>query len=67
MKTSTTKINLTGYFYVVHSPDDEDECGKGWYATVYVTDTKTDQSPLFHYESQAEAYARKHGGVRRVD
>ena len=67
-------MDLKGYYYVTYSPDDEAECGKGWYAHVYPRSTEVDGvkeygdcGPLCASDREAEAWARKHGGRKRVD
>ncbi|MGB0854911.1 MAG: hypothetical protein ACPGSI_16565 [Pikeienuella sp.] len=62
-----TKAN-TDFFDLVHSPDDEESTGKGWYAmTINIDGTEAEESGLFETEAEARQWAREHGGVRQLN
>lgn len=57
----------TDFYEIVHSPDDEEATGKGWYAyTINRDGSSAEESELMATEQHARAWARSHGGRRRL-
>lgn len=55
----------TDFYEVVHSPDDEDRTGKGFYAhTINADGSTAAESGLFATRAEAKAWAKMHGGRR---
>ena len=58
-----TVDSLKGYFSVAYSPDDEAECGRGYYAELCWSH-KT--SPLYLSPGGAIIWAKHNGGVKQL-
>jgi hypothetical protein len=57
----------TDFYEIVHSPDDEAECGLGWYAyTINKEGSMAEESGLLKTRQHARAWARERGGRREL-
>lgn len=54
---------IKGYYSIAYSPDDEVECGRGYYADLW-WNRKT--SPLYDNAVAADKWARRNGGVKQM-
>jgi hypothetical protein len=60
-----TRVEMTGHYSLVYSPDDDARTGKGFYVDLWWFGDKSPfkYSPLFKSAAGARAWARRKGGT----